>query len=514
MRCLIYTRVSTEDQARGYSLDGQERELRAEAAKHTWAVLDLISDTGSGDNWDLPGLLQVLARAQQAEYDILLVLDMSRLSRSLGKFVFVREKLRELGIEIRYVREQYAPTAEGTLQQDLMASFADYEKSKIAYRMRLGKQQKQRLGRPVGAHRTPYGYLPIKDPLRKATMGYAPHPEQAPVVAAMFRQALASSDWEIARRLNVDGIAAPNAAWRDWTVAQILQRRTYRGDYHYGKESEALPVPALVDAELWEAVQHARAGRKNRPGRSRMAADADPYSLRGLVTCGLCGSPLACQANRKQRYYTCLNSHPRRAEIRRHERCTLGWVHAPELENLIWERIVAHPEKVQELFSQMRDEVSGGTTNAKRATILQAQIEKLRKRLERATVEKLDADPDSPTYAALAAAIKQTDRDLAQLSRDLQALEDAPPTLTVASITAAQEIYEKHTKAPEHRRGHTLRVLRPAMLIRPGVDHAVGRRSFNIIVEPLRLSPHSADDIHRMSALYLDLERGSLSLAP
>ena len=51
LRCYIYTRVSTEMQIDGYSLDAQEESLRKAAAYHEMQVVHVFSDEGkSGKN--------------------------------------------------------------------------------------------------------------------------------------------------------------------------------------------------------------------------------------------------------------------------------------------------------------------------------------------------------------------------------------------------------------------------------------------------------------------------------
>jgi hypothetical protein len=47
MRAVLYTRVSSDDQTKGYSLVGQLRELRDHVAVHAWEVVEEVSDPAS-----------------------------------------------------------------------------------------------------------------------------------------------------------------------------------------------------------------------------------------------------------------------------------------------------------------------------------------------------------------------------------------------------------------------------------------------------------------------------------
>lgn len=58
------------------------------------------------------------------------------------------------------------------------------------------------------------------------------------------------------------------------------------------------PAPALITEAEWEAAHTALARR--RQGRERRARRADdPFLLRGRLTCGHCGGPLACETQRR-----------------------------------------------------------------------------------------------------------------------------------------------------------------------------------------------------------------------
>jgi predicted site-specific integrase-resolvase len=76
LRVGIYKRVSTTDQAEdGYSLDMQERVLRAYCADHGYEVYDVYADEGiSGkDIKHRQGMRRLLADADARRYDIILV---------------------------------------------------------------------------------------------------------------------------------------------------------------------------------------------------------------------------------------------------------------------------------------------------------------------------------------------------------------------------------------------------------------------------------------------------------
>ena len=81
-RTIIYTRVSTQDQAEsGLGLEAQETECRKYAARFEWEVVNLFTDSGISGAADLdkrPELLNALAELKRG--DVFLVYKLDRLS--------------------------------------------------------------------------------------------------------------------------------------------------------------------------------------------------------------------------------------------------------------------------------------------------------------------------------------------------------------------------------------------------------------------------------------------------
>jgi site-specific DNA recombinase len=86
LRCAVYTRVSTEEQAReGYSLAAQEERLRSHANNQGWIVYKVYVDDGySAGTRNRPALKRLLFDASLKRFDVVLVYKIDRLSRSLS----------------------------------------------------------------------------------------------------------------------------------------------------------------------------------------------------------------------------------------------------------------------------------------------------------------------------------------------------------------------------------------------------------------------------------------------
>jgi DNA invertase Pin-like site-specific DNA recombinase len=147
----IYVRVSTREQ----TVENQERELRAWAARLSLEVVAVYAETASGARADRARLGELLAAAHRREFDVLLVWALDRLSREgIGPMVRTIEQLRGARVRVLSHQEPWLDTAAPTAEL-LLAVFAwvaKQERERIAERVRAGiaraRAQGVRLGRP------------------------------------------------------------------------------------------------------------------------------------------------------------------------------------------------------------------------------------------------------------------------------------------------------------------------------------------------------------------------------
>ncbi len=96
VRAAIYTRVSTEDQAKeGFSLDAQLDKLRAYCKARDWIVADKYIDDGySGRNVKRPAYNRMMSEMDR--WDLLLVIKMDRIHRNSKNFMLMMEELKKI----------------------------------------------------------------------------------------------------------------------------------------------------------------------------------------------------------------------------------------------------------------------------------------------------------------------------------------------------------------------------------------------------------------------------------
>jgi len=352
VRAAVYARVSSDQQAQDHTIASQIEALQ-ERLRSDGMVLDpelsFIDEGGSGATLVRPALDRLRDLAALGLIDRLYVFAPDRLSRRHAYQVLLLEELRRGGVEVIFLDHVPRDTAEDRLLLEVQGIVAEYERAQITERCRRGKLHAARHGAVNVLGAAPYGYryVPARGPGEPAA--YEIVLEQARVVRQIFtwvgRDRLSLR--EVGRRLQNQGIltATGQSWWNHSTIWGLLQNPAYQGQAGYGKtrrgprrphlrpqrgdpvsphdysvypvpeaEQIAIPVPALVEPELFAAVQEQL--QENRR-RQRQRCHGGRYLLAGLLVCGTCGHAYYGQQARRRgadgsprgyAYYRCVGS--------------------------------------------------------------------------------------------------------------------------------------------------------------------------------------------------------------
>jgi len=150
VRCAIYARVSTCEQ----EPENQLRELRRYAEARGWTTAEYIDRGVSGTKDRRPSLDRLVADARRRRFDVLVVWRLDRLGRNLKHLVTLLEDVQAVGIAFVSLGEGIdCTTAAGRLQLHVLAALAEFERARIAERVRAGlarvRASGKRLGRPA-----------------------------------------------------------------------------------------------------------------------------------------------------------------------------------------------------------------------------------------------------------------------------------------------------------------------------------------------------------------------------
>jgi DNA invertase Pin-like site-specific DNA recombinase len=137
-----YARVSKFDQ--------QDTRAQVKALKEA-GCKRIFEENASGGRWDRLQLHKALE--QLRDKDVLVVWKLDRLSRSLKDMLIILEKITEAGAGFRSLTEHIdTTTPAGRMMLQMLGSFAEFERSMVRERTRMGLQAARERGR-VGGRR-------------------------------------------------------------------------------------------------------------------------------------------------------------------------------------------------------------------------------------------------------------------------------------------------------------------------------------------------------------------------
>src|SRR5262249_12987428 len=203
--------------------------------------------------------------------------------------VLLVEELTHQGVEVIFLNRSLGQTPEDQLLLQVQGVIAEYERAKFLERSRRGKRHAAQEGRVGILCHAPYGYRYVNKQEGGGEARFEIAFEEARMVQQVFAwvgEARCTIS-EVCRRLHQAGIRTPagKGQWDHKTIGDMLKNPAYKGEAAFGKtrwtavgprlraprgrpaqsrrgysgkdapkeEWITIPVPALVDAALFEA---------------------------------------------------------------------------------------------------------------------------------------------------------------------------------------------------------------------------------------------------------------------
>jgi DNA invertase Pin-like site-specific DNA recombinase len=267
-RVALYTRVSTEDQAKeGFSLTAQLERLRSYCEARDWSIMgEYVDDGYSGRSVKRPAYQRMMR--DMDKWDVLLVMKMDRIHRNSRNFMEMMDTLRKRNREFVSMTESLdTSTAMGRFVVDIIQRIAQLESEQIGERVYYGMEQKAR---------TPIEQL---DPDKGEYLGFG-HPfgydynnsrleinlYEAKIVKKIFD--LYSHGYTIPRiasYLNKSRIPTKKGKkWADNTVAKILKNPLYCGYVRWNGILKKGRHKRIIEPKQFNIVQRMMSSRARR----------------------------------------------------------------------------------------------------------------------------------------------------------------------------------------------------------------------------------------------------------
>jgi site-specific DNA recombinase len=461
----IYARVSSEQQAEAHTIASQVAALQERVAADGLSVsaaMHFVDEGYSGATLVRPALERLRDVVAAGSVDRLYVHSPDRLARNYAYQVLLVDEFRRAGVEVQFLNRALGQSPEDDLLLQVQGMIAEYERAKIIERHRRGKRHAARTGVVNVLSGAPYGYRYVTKYEGGGQARYEIIPDEARLVRQVF--AWVGHDrltiGEVCRRLTQAGevTRTGKTVWDRSVVWGLLKNPAYQGTAAFGKTRQGplrprlraqrgrpgqprravstsdvpphdwitIPVPALVEPEVFAAVQEQLQENKRHARQSRRGA---LYLLQGLLQCQHCGyafygkrlSPSARKGKpRAYAYYRCLGTDAYRFGGERV--CHNTQVRTDLLDLAVWREVytlLAHPERLAEEYRRRLQPERRATRPP--LAVVEGQIGKLRQGVARLIDSYAEGLIDKPEFEPRLLRLRQR---LARLEEQRHALAD------------------------------------------------------------------------------------------
>ena len=378
----LYVRLSRDDDNEGdsNSISHQVEILTKYAKEHGIENFKIYKDDGfSGTNFNRPGFQEMMGDIEIGLVSMVVVKDMSRFGRNyLEVGMYTEIRFPEMGVRFIAVNDGVDSEREDNDFTPFRNIINEWYAKDTSKKIRAVFRNKGMSGQRISTQ-TPYGYL------RNEDGNLYVDEETAPNVRLIFQLcAEGNGPGKIARMLKEQVIPTPGTLefqrtgrtrwyrpddpcrWTPDTVAGILEQDSYLGrtsnfkfsrvSYKSKKKVENPPEKwvtfentheAIIDVELWNAVQKIRSQRR----RPTKMGEMGMFS--GLTYCADCGAKLYhCRTGSWTYEQECYNCSTQKS----HKGCFGHYIRAVVLEQLVLQnlqRVIAYVQEDENEFAQL-----------------------------------------------------------------------------------------------------------------------------------------------------------------
>ena len=241
--------------------DASQAYIRSQAHAG-WTLLRGKYDDGgfSGGHTDRPALQRLLDDVRAHKVDVIVVYKVDRLTRSLADFAKLVELFDQHNVSFVSVTQQFnTTTSMGRLTLNVLLSFAQFEREVTSERIRDKITASKRKGLWVGGM-APLGYdtkdrnIAVNeaeaDRVRTIFRSYLRLGSLNLLMADLRKRGIVTKVRTLKSKETVGGIPFTRGS-----LAHLLRNRFYIGEVTFKGEVLGGEQPAIVDRELFEAVQ-------------------------------------------------------------------------------------------------------------------------------------------------------------------------------------------------------------------------------------------------------------------
>ena len=304
-RTAAYARVSTDKDEQETSFDAQVSYYTDYITKRSdWTLIKIYTDEGiSGcSTKHREGFNEMIADALDGKLDLIVTKSVSRFARNTVDSLQTIRKLKEIGCEVYFEKEQiWSFDGKGELLITIMSSLAQEEARSISENVTWGQRKRFADGKVSLPYAQFLGYEKGEDGLPSI------NEEQAEIVRLIYKMFIeGKTPSAIGKHLMANGIPSPAGKknWQTAVVRSILTNEKYKGEAILQKQFTTnfltktrkknegeIPQyhvenshPAIISPDDFDTVQ---AEIERRTALGRPMTCSSPFSAR--LVCGDCG---------------------------------------------------------------------------------------------------------------------------------------------------------------------------------------------------------------------------------
>lgn len=243
-RVAFYIRVSTGEQTKGYSLEGQKSILTSWAMQMGWTWVKTYFDEASAKDTKREKFQEMITDAKNGLFDGICIVDSDRFSRSTKDMLTLMDDLLAYDVKLHIHNLQHIDiySEQGRFILTNLAAFSEFFRGQLATKIRAGVKQKMK---NEWFGQAPYGYTILSDTIgnRKKNTRLIENVEEQNILTLMRQlKAEEKSYSEIANYLNENRIPTRlkregnKCSWYSCTVRNILMREVDKKDEQKDKK--------------------------------------------------------------------------------------------------------------------------------------------------------------------------------------------------------------------------------------------------------------------------------------
>ncbi len=290
IRCAIYTRKSSEEglDQDFNSLDAQREACEAYITSQKaegWVALPYYYDDGgiSGGTLERPALQRMLDDIDAGKVDQIVVYKIDRLTRSLGDFAKLVDRLDQADASFVSVTQSFnTATSMGRLTLNVLLSFAQFEREVTAERIRDKIAASKKKGLWMGGS-VPFGYEAdgrtlriVKSEAETVKTLYDIYLEQGTVRAVCAEASRLDLRTRVRKRKNGTQVGGNN--FGRGHIYHILTNPLYAGRIRHKDRVFEGKHNSIIDLDIWERVQANLEAQATRSRLKQNAVEASPLA--------------------------------------------------------------------------------------------------------------------------------------------------------------------------------------------------------------------------------------------